>query len=437
MNRSLRLAALLASTLVLASPAYAVTEIQWWHAMTGANNDVVVRLAEEFNASQSDYKVVPAYKGSYPDTMNAGIAAFRAGNAPHIMQVFEVGTATMMSATGAVKPVYKLMEEAGEKFDPKAYLPAITGYYSTSKGEMLSFPFNSSSMVMWINKDALKKANITEIPKTWPQVFEDAKKLKAAGYTTCGFSTAWVSWANIEQLSAWHNQPLASKANGLDGFDTVLQFNGPLQVKHLETLVELQKDKTYDYSGRTNSSEGRFTSGECPIFLTSSGFFGQVKGAAKFDWTNAPMPYYPDAPGAPQNSIIGGASLWVMGGKKPEEYKGVAKFLTFLSDTDRQVAVHKASGYLPITKAAYAKAREQGFYKDAPYLETPLLELTNKEPTENSRGLRLGNMVQLRDIWAEEIETALAGKKTAKQALDAAVQRGNVMLRQFEKTVSR
>ena len=437
MNRSLRLAALLASTLVLASPAYAVTEIQWWHAMTGANNDVVVRLAEEFNASQSDYKVVPAYKGSYPDTMNAGIAAFRAGNAPHIMQVFEVGTATMMSATGAVKPVYKLMEEAGEKFDPKAYLPAITGYYSTSKGEMLSFPFNSSSMVMWINKDALKKANITEIPKTWPQVFEDAKKLKAAGYTTCGFSTAWVSWANIEQLSAWHNQPLASKANGLDGFDTVLQFNGPLQVKHLETLVELQKDKTYDYSGRTNSSEGRFTSGECPIFLTSSGFFGQVKGAAKFDWTNAPMPYYPDAPGAPQNSIIGGASLWVMGGKKPEEYKGVAKFLTFLSDTDRQVAVHKASGYLPITKAAYAKAKEQGFYKDAPYLETPLLELTNKEPTENSRGLRLGNMVQLRDIWAEEIETALAGKKTAKQALDAAVQRGNVMLRQFEKTVSR
>jgi len=436
-RRPLRFATLLASTLALASPAYAATEIQWWHAMTGANNDVVVKLAEEFNASQSDYKVVPAYKGSYPDAMNAGIAAFRAGNAPHIMQVFEVGTATMMSAVGAVKPVYKLMEEAGEKFDSKAYLPAITGYYSTSKGEMLSFPFNSSSMVMWINKDALKKANIAEIPKTWPEVFDSAKKLKAAGYTTCGFSTAWVTWANLEQLSAWHNQPLASKANGLDGFDTVLEFNGPLQVKHLETLIELQKDKTYDYSGRTNSSEGRFTSGECPIFLTSSGFFGQVKNAAKFDWTNAPMPYYPDAAGAPQNSIIGGASLWVMGGKKPEEYKGVARFLTFLSDTDRQVAIHKASGYLPITKAAYAKAKEQGFYKDAPYLETPLLELTNKEPTANSRGLRLGNMVQLRDIWAEEIETALAGKKTAKQALDAAVQRGNVMLRQFEKTVSR
>ncbi|MBN8956787.1 MAG: sn-glycerol-3-phosphate ABC transporter substrate-binding protein UgpB [Rhizobiales bacterium] len=437
--RGFAIAAAAAGAIGVASPAQAVTEIQFWHAMTGGNNEVIVKLANDFNASQSDYKVVPTYKGSYPDTMNAGIAAFRAGSAPHILQVFEVGTATMMAAKGAIKPVYQLMKETGEKFDPNAYLPAITGYYSTSKGEMLSMPFNSSSTVMWINKDAFRKAGLDpdKPPKTWPDVFEDAKKLKAAGYATCGFSNAWVTWVNLEQLSAWHNVPLSSKANGLDGFDTVLEFNGPLQVKHLEKLIELQKDKTYDYSGRTNTGEGRFTSGECPIFLTSSGFFGNVKGNAKFDWTNAPMPYYPDVKGAPQNSIIGGASLWVMGGKKAEDYKGVAKFLAFLSDTDRQVAIHKASGYLPITKAAYAKTKESGYYKENPYLETPLLELTNKEPTENSRGLRLGNMVQLRDVWAEEIEAALSGKKTAKEALDAAVARGNAMLRQFERTVTK
>jgi sn-glycerol 3-phosphate transport system substrate-binding protein len=437
MFRGFMLGAATAVALAAATPAHAVIELQWWHAMTGGNNDVIVKLANDFNASQSEYKVIPTYKGSYPDTMNAGIAAFRAGNAPHIMQVFEVGTATMMAATGAVKPVFQLMKEAGEKFDSNAYLSGITGYYSTAKGEMLSLPFNSSSTVMWINKDALKKANIAAIPKTWPEVFDAAKKLKAAGYTTCGFSNAWVTWVNLEQLSAWHNQPLSTKANGLDGFDTVLQFNHELQIKHLQNLIELQKDKTYDYSGRTNTGEGRFTSGECPIFLTSSGFFGNVKANAKFDWTNAPMPYYPDVKGAPQNSIIGGASLWVMGGKKPEEYKGVAKFFSFLSDTDRQVEVHKSSGYLPITKAAYAKTKESGYYKDNPYLETPLLELTNKEPTENSRGLRLGNMVQLRDVWAEEIEAALAGKKSAKEALDAAVQRGNTMLRQFERTVAK
>lgn len=151
--RRLCLASTMFGAIAFSATANAATEIQWWHAMTGGNNDIVNKLAEEFNASQPDYKIVPSYKGAYPDTMNAGIAAFRANNAPHIIQVFEVGTATMMSAKGAIKPVHELMKDAGEPFDPKAYLPAITGYYSTSKGEMLSFPFNSSSMVMWINKD--------------------------------------------------------------------------------------------------------------------------------------------------------------------------------------------------------------------------------------------------------------------------------------------
>ena len=425
-----------AVALALATPAYAATEIQWWHAMTGPNNDVVVKLANDFNASQSDYKIVPTFKGSYADTLNAGIAAFRAGNAPGIMQVFEVGTATMMAAKGAIKPVSELMKEQGEKFDPQSYLPAITGYYSTSKGEMLSFPFNSSSMVMWVNLDALKKADIAEPPKTWPEVFADAKKLHATS-PTCGFSTAWGSWGLIEQFSAWHNVPIGSKANGLDGFDTVLEFNTPLETKLLENLVELQKDKSFDYSGRTNTGEGRFTSGECPMFMTSSAFYPNVKANAKFAYNAVPMPYFPDVKGAPQNSIIGGASLWVMGGKSPEEYKGIAKFFTFLSDTDRQVYLHEVSGYLPITKAAYEKTKASGFYEKSPILEVPLKELTNKPPTDNSRGLRFGGMVQLRDVFAEEIEAALAGKKPAKEALDAAVSRGNAMLRQFERTATK
>lgn len=420
-----------------ASAVLAQTEIQWWHAMTGANNDVIVRLADDFNSAQKDYKVVVAYKGSYPDTLNAGIAAFRAGSAPHIMQVFEVGTATMMGAKGAIKPVQEMMKEAGESFDPNSYLPAITGYYSTTKGEMLSFPFNSSSAVMWYNRDALKKIGMNEPPKTWPQVFDAARKLKGAGFDKCGFSTAWITWLNVEQLGAWHNTPIGTKANGMDGFDTVFQINAPLYVNHLTNLVNLQKEGVFSYSGRTNTGEGRFTSGECPIFMTSSAFFGNVKANAKFDWGNAPMPYYPDVQGAPQNSIIGGASLWVMGGKSSNEYKGVAKFFTFLSNVDRQVKLHTESGYLPITKAAYAKVKASDFYKQNPHLETPLIQLNNKAPTDNSRGLRFGGLVQIRDIWAEEIESALNGQKAPKPALDAAVERGNTTLRQFERTVTR
>jgi ABC-type glycerol-3-phosphate transport system substrate-binding protein len=185
-----------------ADPASAEIELRWWHAMTGGNNDMIVKIADDFNASQTTYKIVPTYKGSYADTMNSGLSAFRAGNAPHIIQIFEVGTASMMAARSAVKPVHELMREAGEAFDPKAYLPAIASYYSTSGGELLSFPFNSSSMVMWINRDAFRRAGLNpdQPPKTWPEVFKAANTLQAAGSVTCGFSTAWTTWANIQPL---------------------------------------------------------------------------------------------------------------------------------------------------------------------------------------------------------------------------------------------
>src|SRR5260370_13595250 len=172
------------------------------------------------------------------------------------------------------------------------------------------------------------------------------------------------------------------------------------------------------------------------MYMTSSAFYPNVKANAKFTYTAVPMPYFPDVNGAPQNSIIGGASLWGMGGKAPEEYKGIAKFFTFLSDTDRQVYLHEVSGYLPITKAAYEKTKASGFYEKNPILEVPLKELTNKPPTDNSRGLRFGAMVQMRPVWSEEVQAALAAKKSAKEALDSAVSRGNQMLRQLERTAA-
>jgi len=413
-------------------------ELQWWHAMTGANNDRVNKIADGFNTTQPDYKVVPSYKGTYAETLTATIAAFRAGSAPHIAQVFEVGTATMMGAKGAIKPVYQLMADAGEPFDPKAYLPAITGYYSTPDGKMLSMPFNSSTAVVYYNKDVFKKAGLDaeKLPATWPELFAAAKKIRETNAAPCGFTSAWVSWIQLEQFSAWHNVPIATKANGLGGMDTELKFNGPLQVKHLQALVDAQKDHVFEYGGRETQPEGKWSKGECAIILNSSGFVGIALANAKFPFGVTMMPYYPDVPGAPQNSIIGGASLWVMAGKKPEDYKGVAKFFSYISRTDVQVDTHEVTGYLPITVAAYKATKESGFYDKNPGRETPVLELQNKPPTENSMGLRLGNMVQLRDVIAEEIENALNGKQSAKEALDKAVTRGNAILRQFQKAAS-
>jgi sn-glycerol 3-phosphate transport system substrate-binding protein len=415
-------------------PAHAKTEIHWWHAMVEANRTAIEQLARDFNASQNEFSIVPTYKGSYDATMAAGLAAFEKGNPPHILQVVEVGTATMMATKGLIKPVHEVMREARQYFDPNSYLPAITGYYSTAKGEMLSFPFNSSSAVMWINQDSLVKAGLSQARlETWPQVFEAARRLQASGHPTCGFSTAWPSWIMIEQFSAWHNLPIASKVNGIDGLDARLAFDTPLHARHLSTLAQLQMTRVFDYSGREDQAEGRFVSGECPIVLSSSGFFGRAQSQAKFAFRSAPMPYYPDVDGAPQNSLIGGASLWVMRGKTPHEYRGVARFFAFLSEIDRQAWLHQRLGYLPVTRVAFERTRAEGFYAQNPFHLVPLESLTRRPPTENSRGVRLGDMVGLRNIWAEELEAVFAGRKAAAAGLSAAVERGDALLHAFEK----
>jgi sn-glycerol 3-phosphate transport system substrate-binding protein len=423
--------ALIAAPAALAQSA--PIEIQWWHAMTSVNGELVNKMADEFNQSQKQYKVVPVYKGGYADTMQAAIAAFRAGDPPAIVQIFEVGTATMMAAKGAVKPVYQLMADAGVKFDPKAYLPAITGYFSTADGKMLSLPFNTSTAILYYNKDAFTKAGLdpSKPPKTWPEVFADAKKIRAAGYP-CGFTSSWISWIQIEQFSAWHNLPIGTKANGMEGTDTVFEFNNPTVVRHIQNLAEAEKDKTFDYGGRTTEPDQKFVSGACGMTLNSSAYYGLAKAGAKFPFGLGELPYYPDVKGAPQNSIIGGASLWVMSGKTAKEYKGVAEFLRFISETPQQVRWHEMTGYLPITKAAYEATRASGFYEKNPGLDLPIIQMTSKPPTENSRGLRFGNFLQIRDVIAEELEGAFSGKETAQQALDNAVRRGNVLLRQFE-----
>jgi sn-glycerol 3-phosphate transport system substrate-binding protein len=433
MLRRLLPAAVAATLCAVASPAaYAQVEVQWWHSMGGALGEALNGLADKFNAEQKDYKVVTSYKGSYPESMTAAIAAFRAGQAPHILQVFEVGTATMMAAKGAVKPVYQLMKETGEPFDPKAYLPTVTGYYSDVQGNMLSLPFNSSTALFYIDRNKFKAAGLPPVaPKTWKELVATAEKLKAAGQD-CVYTSGWPSWVHVENFSAWHNVPIGTRQNGMGGLDAVFTINSPTHVKHVEMLADMVKRGLFSYAGRTNQADAKFQSGECAMATISAGALGGTIKAAKTDWQLNFLPYHDDVPGAPQNSIIGGASLWVMSGRKAEEYKGVARFFSFLSRPEVQMEWHIKTGYVPITLAAYEMTRKSGFYDKNPGRDTAVRQLTNKPPTENSKGLRFGNFVQGRTIIEEELEAAFAGKKTAKAALDDAVRRGNELLRQFE-----
>lgn len=422
-----------AAAMLYSGVATAATEIEWWHAMGGRLGEKVEEIANKFNASQGEYTVKPVFKGNYTETMTAAIAAFRAREQPHIVQVFEVGTASMMAAKGAVYPVHELMKDAGEAFDQSAYLPAVISYYTDTEDKLLSLPFNSSTPVLWYNQDLFEKAGIAEAPSTWGGVFHAAEKLQAAGHQ-CAVSFGWQSWVMIENMSAWHNLPIGTKANGFEGTDTEFTFNN----EHIAGLLQRLRDSmdagTFKYGGRRGESLPLFVTGECAMWMNSSAYYASIKDQAKFRFGQAMLPFQASIVEKPQNSIIGGATLWVLRGREAEEYKGVAKFFNFMSSAEIQADWHQFTGYVPITTAAYELSKQQGYYEQNPGTDVAIKQLSLNTPTPNSKGLRFGNFVQIRDIINEEMEALWSGQKDAQTALNDAKARGDDLLRKFEKT---
>ncbi|MDP7523560.1 MAG: sn-glycerol-3-phosphate ABC transporter substrate-binding protein UgpB [Arenicellales bacterium] len=418
----------------LVGTASAATEIQWWHAMGGALGEKVNIIANGFNQSQSEYQVVPVYKGNYTETMTAAIAAFRAGEQPHIVQVFEVGTASMMAAKGAVYPVHELMADANEPFDEGAYLPAVISYYTTADGKLLSLPFNSSTPVLWYNADAVEKIGVG-IPRTWDELEAASRKAVAEGYK-CGFSFGWQSWVMLENYSAWHNLPIGTQENGFTGFDTEFTINNEAVINRIQKIADLAKEGVFVYGGRRGDSRPMFALGECAFWMNSSAYYGGFKKDIKdFKFGQSMLPLDTAVASEPQNSIIGGATLWVLRGNDAAEYKGVAKFFSYMSTPGVQSFWHQNTGYVPITTEAYELSKKQFFYEMNPGTDTAIKQLSLNQPTANSKGLRFGSFVQIRDIFNEELEAVWSGTKDANQAINDAVARGNKLLRKFEKTV--
>ncbi len=415
--------------------AQAATEITFWHSMEGALGERVSELVQGFNKSQSDYVVNAVYKGAYGESMNAGIAAFRAGNAPDILQVFEVGTATMMHAKGAVKPVQQMAQEAGDPIDSKDFLGAVAGYYSSADGQLVSMPFNSSTPVLYYNKDAFKKAGLDpeNPPKTWKDVAEAGKKLREAGME-CGYTTGWPSWIQLETFAAWHNLPFATQNNGFDGLNAQLSVDEPGFVKHFDFLAQMQRDGSFTYGGRGDASNALFTSGKCGMFTGSSGSRANIMRTGEFEFGTTSLPYHDDIDGAPQNTIIGGASLWVFADKSPETYKGVTKFFKYLSSPEMAAKWHQETGYVPVTKAGYEVTKESGFYDKNPGTDVAVRQL-DADTTEHSRGVRLGFLPQIREAAEGEMERIFAGEVKAEEGMKRIAERGNALLRRFESSV--
>jgi sn-glycerol 3-phosphate transport system substrate-binding protein len=420
-------------------------QIVWWHAMTGVNAEEINRLARAFSDSQSEAEVQAVYKGGYPETLTAAIAAWRADQAPHLVQVFEVGTGSMLASGPATKQVWKLAEETGVALDPAVYIPGVRGYYSLSDGRLASMPFNSSTAIMWYNKDAFAAAGLDpdKAPATWPDVIAAARAIKtkigtpAIGGVKVPVTSSWMIWAQLEQYSAIHDLPFATKGNGFEGLDAELRFNAPQQVKQWDRLLGMAKEGLYEYGGRDTTPDALFYSGQAAIGFGSSAGRGQIAANAKFRWGAALLPIDPEVNANPINSIIGGASLWTMTAKQrtAAEYKAVAQFLKFLAIPEQDAHFHQTTGYVPVTFGGYEKSNADGYYEKLPGADIPIKQLARGSVTSNSRGLRLGRLAEIRNILYEETEKALQGQQSGKDALDNGARRGDRVLREFQKSV--
>jgi sn-glycerol 3-phosphate transport system substrate-binding protein len=456
MTRLIRRAAAVAVALVglaLASaPAHAQkTEIHFWHALTGQLGEALEAQAKEFNASQNEFEIKALRKGSYAETLTAAIAAYRQKNPPHIVQVFEVGTQTML-LSGAVYPVQDLMQHNEIRINWNDFIKPVAGYY-TKDGKLFSMPYNASTPIFYYNKDAFRKAGLDpeKPPKTWPEVEAAARKILAVKAAKCGFSTAWPSWTMVENMHATHDQPFATKNNGFGGIDGVeLLINRDFGQKHIAQLAAWQKDNIYSYGGRAGTADPKFSSGDCAMYIQSSALIGGFTQSAKFEWGTSELPHW-GAPYKKATSIIGGATLWVLRGKPEKEYRGVAKYLEFLAKPEQQMNWHVNTGYLAISNTALKNLEEGYHFVKNPKQYTAFAQLTGLPPTPpkamqgkkaaavkaervatpNSQGLRLGNFLQVRDVIEAEMENIFAGKKTTKQGLDAAVAKSNALLKEF------
>jgi sn-glycerol 3-phosphate transport system substrate-binding protein len=420
---------LAAFLLTLPTVALAKTEIVWWHAMGGFLGERVNEIATKFNSSQTEYEVKAVNKGSYPEALTAAIAAYRAKTHPHVLQVQEIATQTLLYS-GAIYPVYQLMADHGVKINWTDFISVVKSYYSY-KGNLYSMPFNSSTAIFYYNKSIFQKAGLKtdKAPATYEEIEKCAKAAVVSGATKIGFTVAWPSWTLMENMHAWHDQPFSDQDNGFAGLATHLKINGSLGERLMDLISRWQNEGIFTYSGRLAKGDQPIINGEAAMGIASTALVGTLTKSAKFEWGTG---FLPRLPGLPQgNSIIGGASLFVMKGHNAEENKGVAKFLEFLGQTPQQAWWHAQTGYLPISNSALKALQATDHFKKNPNLWTAFAQITSGKTTANSQGVRLGNLIAIRDVIEGEMENILAGKKTSKQGLDEAVKKSDEILKEF------
>ncbi|ORT51054.1 glycerol 3-phosphate ABC transporter substrate-binding protein [Vibrio sp. qd031] len=429
MNK-LYVAGLLSAT--LSTGAFATTEITWWHAMGGQLGETVNQIATDFNASQDEYAITPVYKGDYTETLTAGIAAFRAGEAPNILQVFDAGAATIMNAPGVAKPVQDIMVDSGYSFSSDNYLAGVRNFYADNQGKMVGMPFNSSTPVLYFNKDMLAKAGV-EAPKTYEELEVVAEKLKQQGYAS--FSQSLTPWIMFENFKSRHNLPLADKENGYTGLPTKIMFNTDDMQMHVAKLKEWSDKGYYKYYGSDwDANQTPFERQDVAMWMGSSGSFGGLRNRVEFDFGTTYLPYWESVAKEGSHTFIGGAALFALSGHDSKQDQAVAAFFAHLTKPETQMYWHKTTGYVPVTNAAYEMTKASGYYNESPDAEVGVKQLS-LPAGEWTKGYRLGFYPQIREVMHREFDNIFAGRSSVENSLDKVETESERLLERFARTV--
>lgn len=415
-----------------ATTAFAQTEITWWHGMGGRNGEVINEISQKFNAAQTQCHLTPLSKGTYEEALASGIAAFRSGEQPNILQVFDAGAATIIAAKGATIPAEELILGAGKPFDREAFIPGVRNFYADASGKFIGMPFNSSAPIMYINTDALAKAGV-EAPKTWEEFEAIAPKLKEAGYVP--LTASQLTWQFVENFKSRNNQQFATNGNGYAGAEgTEILVNDANTVMMFDKLKDWADAGYFGFYGAGWADNQKpFEEGKAALWIGSSGSFGGLQKTATAPFTADFMPYWGAIDGAGTQSFIGGAALFAMAGKPDDQNGCTAEFFSFLTSPEVQKFYHQATGYVPITTAAYELAKAEGYYEKTPVAEVGVKQLM-LEGGEWTKGYRMGFFPQIRSIEEREFNRIFSGEVSPKDAFEIITKEANELLAKFAKT---
>ncbi len=406
-------------------------KITLWHAMGGARYEAITKgIAEGFNKANPGYELEPLYTGSYAETVTKAVAAIRAGNPPHIVQVFEVGTQSMLDS-GAIIPVTDIVKPG--QIDFGDYIEPILNYYTVG-GKLYSMPFNSSTAIIYYNKEAFRKAGLDpeRPPATYEDVEEMGRKIVASGAARSAITFGWPSWM-LEQAHAMHGKLYADNENGRNGRATKVLFNEPFGVEVLSRWKRWADERILAYGGREYAPNKAFLAGEVAMLMQSTSQVTTIEQAAKFPVGTGFLPRIEGQPAG--KSVIGGASFWVLRGKgrSPQELDGIVRFFKFIAQPEETARWHMQTGYFPATRTAVTLLREQGWFAKHPNHETAFKQIQAGPDNPATRGVLLGNFVQIRNITDTAIEKALSGRLSPKDALDEAAREANKLLDEYNR----